>query len=466
MSWRAFFPNDPISLPFVLILFVWFVSWLARLNNEGRRLRSVQNVMAGLDQCVAPLRAHQQWRDRQRLQGLPITVEPAALFDETWNRAFPAAAQAPAILLNHFRTIFVAGCEESQLDTAELNAQTCDELGNKSEQYRYELLLMLIVGALGTLVGLSRRLGYSAVAEGSLPPIIWGAFFVAAGGFAFLRHRQNCLKPALTDLRQRTTTIWIPKLYPTVAQRAAQWAIHTLHNAARVTDASAVIEKNAVNFVNSVESAKRAAEMFSEGIQGFSRGIDVSDRALQTAQTKIAQEVEKFAASLSRWGQFEDEIRRFYDSVQKSQQQIANEHRAVEALLSGYYNFLQRSTETLDKAASAVAAAAASLPPAFQESAATMDHSVAASQARVEQTVANLTDAMRATYQEHSVQLLKSIESVLQPVMSLEERLRALGVPFDQASKNMLEIATNIWRLNDTLTSEVRRFMARSADAR
>jgi hypothetical protein len=454
--WSTFFPNDILSLAFVAVLILWFVIWLRRLSTEAAHLDFVRKMLNSLDACITPLQRQQLWRDRQRLQGLDMGPDPAFFFDEILKRTLANAGTPPVSLQIHFRAIFVAGCEESLLDSVELNSQTCRAIGVKSEQYRYELLVIFLLGALGTLLGLS---GHSAdyVNRSALPPLIWGVLLAVTGGLLYLHYHQQKLVPALADLRQKTTTLWIPRLYPTVAQRAAQWAMHTLHNAARITDASDVIEKHAVRFVGAVENARHAAETFSGGMKEFSRGMEISDRALQNAQSRLAGEVEKFADCLQRWGQFEGEIRRFYGAVEGHQKQLVQEHKGFEAMLAGYYDFIRQSTAGLQTAASEVNSVASTLPQAFQNSAQVMTRSVSESQADLAAIIADLGNVIRSAYQEESSQVRADLTSVVDPVLRMEDRLRALSTPFEAAAHNLVEIAQNLLRLNENFQREVSR---------
>ena len=459
MNLVPFFPADPVSLVFVLGLIVWSAYWLYRLRQEAAHLDALGATLTGLDQCVEQLRTQQVWRDRQRIQGNNVATEPTEFFNAACAAKFTNAQAPVSAVLVHFRAIFVAGCDESSLDAAELNAQTSQEISRKPEQLRIELFLMLLLGVVGTLLGLSRRypMGWASSLESQrvLPPLIWGALLTMAGGVLYLQFQQRKLAPVVAELRRKTTTLWIPRLYPTVAQRAAQWAIHTLHNAARVTDASAVIEQHAVKFVGAVETARQAAEMFSGGMREFSRGINASESALEKAQNKLAAEVEKFADSLGRWGKFEDEIRRFYGAVEAHQRQIASEHKMFEAMLSGYYDLVRQSTSVLQQSASGITSAANLLPNAFQTSADKMTQSAAGFQQYLATTVADFGAEMKSAYGAESAEMQLRLQEIVEPILGMENRLRSLGAPFESASKGLLEIAENLWRLNDSFERKV-----------
>ncbi len=469
MSVRTFFPTDLLSLLFVVLLIGWFAFWLRRLQLEAAILADMGLALKRLDGCVDQLRTHQLWRDRRRIQGEEASVDPGTLFEQACATELSGGGAIPLILQSHFRAIFVAGCDESSLDSAELNAQTCQEIGNKSGQLRNELILVLLLGALGTLLMLSRQaVAYvtsSMANQRAFPPLIWGLLLTIAGGILYLRHQRESLEPVLSALRRKTTALWIPRLYPTVAQRAAQWAIHTLHNAARVTDASEVIETHATRFVSSIESARSAAEMFSAGMREFSRGLEGSEHALENAQTRLVAEIAKFSDSLGRWGKFEDEIRRFYSVVEGHQRQIVNEQKTFEAMLSGYYDLVRQSTIVLQQAAAQVGAAAGSLPAAFQTSAEAMKATTTEVQLQLSRAIADLGGTMTTAYRQESEAMQARLQELVQPVMNMEDRLRALGTPFETASNNLTEVATNLWRLNDSFAREIRQTIAEAQSA-
>ena len=98
-----------------------------------------------------------------------------------------------------------------------------------------------------------------------MPPVVWGVLFAVVANFLFLRFKSTVQDPCFSNIRRKTITLWIPRLYPTVAQRAARWATQTLKNAARVTDASEVIEKSTIDFVGAIAAARRAGEAFAKG---------------------------------------------------------------------------------------------------------------------------------------------------------------------------------------------------------
>ena len=466
MSAATFFPNNPIALSFVLVLIVWFVSWILRLGKESAFLARVRASMTILEGTIEPLRAQLLWRDRQRLKGNDAGIDPGLFYDQSVRAQFEERhAPLPAApVYTHFKSIFVAGCDESLLDSPELTHSTLNEIGRSSDQLRLELLMALLFGAVGTLLALSRlsSIRYEAGngLSGALPPAIWGTLLSLVGGVIFLRFNALQRTPCFFDLRRKTLTVWIPKLYPTVAQRAAQWAVQTLQNAARVTDASEVIETRTIQFVNSVENARKAGETFAEGMRQFSHGIQASDMAIARAQAKLAEQINLFAESFRRWTSFEEEIRSFYRAVEKHQLHLAEEQKTLQYMLSSYHDLMRQATSTLEHSAAQVSSATSELPQAFHTSADRMTRTAAEFQNSVAVLLANLASELKANSREDSVELHQHLDTALQPIKNMEKRLRALGEPFDRAANNLLEVATNLWKLNDSLAKQVSSFLS------
>lgn len=461
MSFTTFFPADPLSLIFVLGLILWFIAWVVRLSRESERVRAITPSIDILDGSIEHLRNQQLWRDRQSLEGKEAKADPGQFFDNVVAGAFHdrRAALPLSPIHTHFKAIFVAGCDESLLDASELTSATLQELGRPAGQLKTEIYLMLLTGVLGTLLAILRISSlYAAPAlHLSMPPVFWGVLLALLSNFLFLRFKSTVQDSCFSNIRRRTLTQWIPRLYPTVAQRAARWATQTLKNAARVTDASASIEKNTVDFVGAIANAKRASEAFAQGMQQFSHGIEASDQALVNAQAKLGAEVDKFASSLHRWTAFEDEVRRFYGSVEVHQRQLVEEHKTLEYMLSSYRDFVRQATGVLENSATNIGTAAGLLPSAFNASADRMTQSTSEFQNSVIALITDLAAKLEAGNKQSLAELQRRLDEVLAPVLKMEDRLRALSEPFERTAHEFTEIATNLWKLNENFSREVTR---------
>jgi hypothetical protein len=461
LSFTTFFPADALSLIFVLGLIGWFVWWTVRLSRETARVQAIPASIEILDGSIEHLRNQQLWRDRQTLEGRESKADPSQFFENVVAGAFRdrrAASPLPPVQ-THLKAIFVAGCDESLLDAAELTSATLQELGRPAERLRTETYLMLLSGVLGTLLAMLRNSSLESYAglHRSIPPVVWGVLVALVTSLLFLRFKSTVQDPCFSNIRRKTITLWIPRLYPTVAQRAARWATQTLKNAARVTDASAAIEKNTLDFVGSVADAKRASEAFAQGMQQFSHGIEASDQALVRAQAKLGAEVDKFADSLQRWTSFEDEMRRFYGSVEAHQKQLVEERKTLEYMLSTYRDFVQQATGVLETSAANIGTAAGLLPAAFNTSADRMTQSTAELQNSISTLITDLAVRLETGNRQTQTELQQRFEDVLAPVLKMEDRLRALGEPFERTAHEFTEIATNLWKLNENFSREVTR---------
>jgi ABC-type transporter Mla subunit MlaD len=192
-------------------------------------------------------------------------------------------------------------------------------------------------------------------------------------------------------------------------------------------------------------------------MQQFSHGIEASDQALVRAQAKLGAEVDKFADSLQRWTSFEDEMRRFYGSVEAHQKQMTEEHRTLEYMLSSYRDFVRQATGVLENSATTIGTAAGQLPAAFNTSADRMTKSTTDFQNSVSTLIADLATKLEEGNRKSQAELQQRFEDVLGPVLKMEDRLRALAEPFERTAHEFTEIATNLWKLNENFSREVTR---------
>jgi hypothetical protein len=192
-------------------------------------------------------------------------------------------------------------------------------------------------------------------------------------------------------------------------------------------------------------------------MQQFSHGIEASDQALVRAQAKLGAEVDKFADSLQRWTSFEDEMRRFYGSVEAHQKQLVEERKTLEYMLSTYRDFVQQATGVLETSAANIGTAAGLLPAAFNTSADRMTQSTAELQNSISTLITDLAVRLETGNRQTQAELQQRFEDVLAPVLKMEDRLRALGEPFERTAHEFTEIATNLWKLNENFSREVTR---------
>jgi predicted nucleic acid-binding Zn-ribbon protein len=453
-----FIPDSALGILFVLGLIAWFVIWCGRLNKESRTLKNVGASFETLNACIPPLRQHQAWRDKERMSGKAPTLNPSqVLIDnlkvqaEASRRPFP-----PEPVRAQFEAIFLAGCDESSLDLTELSAATVQMLTRISQSLRVELALCVLTGILGALLALVHAAAYSPVARplgtsNAFAPAIWSFLLALTGGILYLRFQTTTQNPVLSALRRVTTTVWVPKLYPTVAQRAAQWAVQTLGNAARVTDASEVIERNTLRFTSSITDARQTAELFSQGMKNFAAGIKGSDEAIVRAQTKLAETVNTFAQSLGRWSAFEDEIRSFYRSVEAHQKQLVRDGENLSYMLNAYKDVVAKATATLERSAEQITAATQQLPRSFDSAFGDLSHQLTMQTAEI-----------KSSHLQELAKFEERLATLTNPIHRLEDRLRDLSTPFERAARNLEEIATNLWKLNESAVQSLNNYVDQS----
>lgn len=481
MMVHYFVPDSALGILFVLGLLSWFFIWLNRLNKDAQDLKIIRASFDLLTSCIPPLRQHQAWRDREKMNGRVSTIQPSQVFTDVLKKQMEQlhAPLPPEPVRAHFEAIFLAGCDESSLDLTELSGSTVQTLTRTAQSLRLELVLCVLTGIIGTLLAIIHATSQPAVRSSLGPsnvfaPVIWSFLLALAGGIFYLRFQTTLQNPVLSALRKISATVWVPRLYPTVAQRAASWAVQTLQNAARVTDASEVIDQGATRFAASITEARQTAELFSQGMRNFAKGIESSDQAIVRAQTKLAETVDNFAQSLKRWTNFEDEIRSFYRSAQAQQNQIEREQETLQHMLAAYKDIVAKATATLQQSAEQIAATARQLPQSFDAASSRIEQTATSFSYSTNHLISDLahqltvqTAEIKSSHLGDLAKFEESLTALTSPIQRLEDRLRDLSTPFERAAHNFEEIATNLWKLNESamlnLSNQLDQLKAHSA---
>jgi len=147
------------------------------------------------------------------------------------------------VVARHLRTIFEAGIQDSRLDVGELIKHTHNELFRPNGFLKSLLASFIVIGLLGTLIGLadslaalSPVLGKGIVERTSVEltsglstlfthlktafaPSIWGVMFTVIGVIVFSCYLHWACLPVKESLEKLTLTVWVPRLFLTESQR-------------------------------------------------------------------------------------------------------------------------------------------------------------------------------------------------------------------------------------------------------
>jgi hypothetical protein len=402
-------PTSFLGWIFVIPLMGWFAFWLFRLSQQWGQIQSAIVSIDRLRQMAPSFVDYTAKLQEMRAKGtiLPNFPSAEAYFDSVIKQAAGNRLLVGAVK-NHFRTIFLAGANESVLEASELIASTKEDVTRASRRLLIELGAFILLGLLATVWVLGNS-GFSPFAERSFErqssaPAVWGLLAAVIGGAAYARFREQRLDVFSSALSRTTVSEWIPALYPTVGHKAARWALETFQHAAIVTDAAKTIEHDTVLLRDALRQAKEATAEFTRGVQTFQQFAAESERSLANSRSALAQEISNFATALSRWSAFETEIRRYYAVTAAGQQ--ATELDRVKR--QEWFDVLRRQIEQSD------------------------------------QRLTSLLDHYR-----------RSVDELILPVTQVERRLAGLGEPFQKAAAELTEIATNLLKLNRNGAAQV-----------
>lgn len=246
-----------------------------------------------------------------------------ALFNklEGENRSVDSNEVAP--LFEHLKAIYDAGHKSSRLDSDLLVKNTVNRIFGGVDTIRTAISLFLVIGILGTLVGLAISIasfsgeGFvintqakTTAAElsklfsnlrGAFAPSMWGVFctilFVA---FFSIRIQEDCINRLTEKLTNSTINVWLPVLYPTDFQKSENSLVklnETVKNAENINTGAQGLLNNLNESNATVVALKEAAKAVTETQTAFNNGAarftEMKD-ALTEMQKEIREQNEKF----------------------------------------------------------------------------------------------------------------------------------------------------------------------------
>jgi len=352
------FPDNPIALAIVYFLIVIFAIWLITLAIRWVLLVSRRRQIR---RCADVGILSDALRRRLSLNKSDETTPSDLLeFQEQANTAFISFCETKKLkpksaIAKHLRAIFDAGINESRLEISPLVKNTSSYLLRASNLFRSALSLFIIIGLLGTLIGLASTLGelsqispeeqaisapssnqttsqptttesiQERAAEslkplleqlkGAVAPSIWGVFFTIVGVLLFGLFLQLSHTPLKDSLERHTLVDWVPALIPTpsqslweklqVSEKQIQASLETAKDVARL---AASLQDDSSDLSKSVRDAKETIPQ------------------LTTASIQLGNFSDKFVNAVNALTPFQKELHQLYEQLQNESKTF---HEAV-----------------------------------------------------------------------------------------------------------------------------------------
>ena len=398
-----FRPENPIALAIVYILWGVFVIWLFYLVRGGIRIRRHGSTIQALIRANPELVAARLERQAKRSRGARIDRTPS---DEFRAHLPPGVGHDEPVAI-HLENIYAAGCSESRLDIGELLRHT-EHVITKDDSVRLHFLsIFLIIGLLGTLFGLadsilallqllkqSADVGSNLAAllgslKGAFAPSISGVLTSIIGTGVFALYNRVYVSPLIAQLREVTINFWVPELYPTTSQVAAEAAQRSQAAAAKVIASAETISEKTEALASTLKTAVEDTQSYAAAIDKLSSAIKAATEPAATALAALATQLTRFDEAMSRWAQFEKTLEALYQELTANQKMLAERSAEVGTLIGA-------QTERLGTMAT------------------------------------GLADAHREVLAE-----------VLKTLAEMSERMKSLHAPFIDAKEQMLGVAVN-----------------------
>jgi len=331
-------PANPISGAIVYILLIVFSIWFFILICSAKALFSKKNSLSACKN-VSVLRetilsAHKLRRSRE--------LPPADSSDKSSENAFQTYLKSKFLpesgaITDHLRAIYEAGYYETRLDAGELLRQTGQSIFAWNIFLRSMLGTFIVLGLLGTLVGLANSMihfseplrsgagawsnenirfsiaNLLAQLEGAFSPSIIGVALTIVGVFFYTFYLRFCISPLQHLLGYLTVHVWIPQLIPTTPQRlletltrSEEQMTRSFHAAEKVAEFAREIQDESGEFNTNLKSSNKV----------FRQLIGVGE-TLSHFAGKFREGTENLAA-------FQDELRSIYCETLANSETIRN----------------------------------------------------------------------------------------------------------------------------------------------
>ena len=231
---------------------------------------------------------------------------------------------------DHLRNILMAGLFASRLEAEALIKHTELKLFNESIRLKNILSTFIVIGLLGTLIGMSESLGkfsdeainVTKLVSQDLPsafiPSIWGVLSTIVGMLFYSRLVHSYYTPLKTNLEHATLNSWIPQLCPTVTEIIVdKLEDNALRIEKQFADAATVaqfardVQKELAPFRESIRNADQALKR----VEPIIDESEVAVKLLNGYADKLTKSSDNFSATLDKFSFLEERLALGYDAL-------------------------------------------------------------------------------------------------------------------------------------------------------
>jgi biopolymer transport protein ExbB/TolQ len=326
-------PDNPLAAFIVVILMVLVLVWygtlviwsvgLSRRQRELGRCSDVGSLHTGSRDLMM--------RSAASSGGALIALEAEAqsIFVD-YCKGVRIKPDGP--VAQHIKAIFDAGWKGSRLDVAELNKHSIARLYRTHAFLRSVLAVFIIVGLLGTLIGLSSSLAQlspltlggsvqstTQLSQGlnqllrelksAFAPSIWGVMLTFICVLVLSSYLHIKALPIRNNLERLTLTVWVPQLFPSTSRRF----LEALQLSEQHMQKSFEIARELAGFTKDIRTE---VSNFHENLQTANKPLKI----LSQSALRLNSFVDTFSKSSAQISSFEAELKALYEQMLKQSQ--------------------------------------------------------------------------------------------------------------------------------------------------
>jgi biopolymer transport protein ExbB/TolQ/ABC-type transporter Mla subunit MlaD len=280
-------PKEFLAQVIVGIQILLFVVWLGFLLVTASKKRA---TLSQIEECedveelkVFTLNKYSLAESEQITNANNPLSKAALFFDEFCEYKI----KKPSPLYKHLKAIFNAGYAESQIQVDALLSNTSGRLTKSDSWLRSVLSLFIILGLLGTLLGLAESLSQLSTVSlgnaessneslkkglevllsklgGAFAPSVCGVLLTVVGMLIFAAYLRWSTYPVLQRLEYETLTNWYPTLVPTPSQRVYEKLRLTEQTARNVEKLVETVQANTGELAQNIQAANAALVPLNE----------------------------------------------------------------------------------------------------------------------------------------------------------------------------------------------------------
>jgi hypothetical protein len=348
MSFDYLAPNNPIAVMVVWLIWVGLGLFCLSVYLAYRRTWGERRLRSNIRSILSSLK-NAQLTAALEVQPEAPSVSPGEVFKEICASGDVDIAHPISMVI---RSAFISGTKRHKFDFSTAAQRLGTDLSSRPRWMARLLPLFLILGLLGTLLGLAGTiesltevlrqnedvaLGLSALLmnlKGAFAPSISGVMATLIGTGVYMIYQRRILNPSVSDAAALIACELSEYLCPSAPELSDEAIQRALDAASQVRSVATEIEKKTGSFRHTVEGATAISESFSGAMTALDSAVRNSRQEVEGAIGSLAQKILQLDNALSRWKDIEGQLAQYYGRLTDAEEAQVKETREMRLLLA------------------------------------------------------------------------------------------------------------------------------------